>query len=71
MKEVITSCRAAFEHLNVTIEDMVAEGDRVAARFGIKWNYYSEIESFTSFYHRILLCCNWFGIIHVWYEICI
>ncbi|HII81470.1 MAG TPA: ester cyclase [Methanosarcina sp.] len=33
MKEVITSCRAAFEHLNVTIEDMVAEGDRVTARF--------------------------------------
>ncbi len=31
--EVITTCRAAFEHLNVTIEDMVAEDDRVAARF--------------------------------------
>lgn len=31
--EVITTCRAAFEHLNVTIEDMIAEGDNVAARF--------------------------------------
>ncbi len=33
MNEVISACRAAFEHLNVTVEDMVAEGDRVAARF--------------------------------------
>jgi steroid delta-isomerase-like uncharacterized protein len=33
MNDVITACRAAFEHLNVTIEDMVAEGDKVAARF--------------------------------------
>ncbi len=33
MDEVITTCRAAFEHLNVTIEDMVAEGDNVVARF--------------------------------------
>jgi len=33
IKEVITSCREAFEHLNVTIEDMIAEGDNVAARF--------------------------------------
>ena len=31
--EVVTACRAAFENLNVTVEDMVAEGDRVAARF--------------------------------------
>jgi Predicted ester cyclase len=31
--EVITTCRAAFEHLNVTIEDMVAEGNNVTARF--------------------------------------
>jgi steroid delta-isomerase-like uncharacterized protein len=31
--EVVTACRAAFEHLNVTVEDMAAEGDRVAARF--------------------------------------
>jgi predicted ester cyclase len=31
--EVITTCRAAFEHLNVTIEDMIAEGDKVTARF--------------------------------------
>lgn len=33
MNEVITACRAAFEHLDVTVEDMVAEGDLVAARF--------------------------------------
>ena len=31
--EVISACRAAFENLNVTVEDMVAEEDRVAARF--------------------------------------
>ncbi len=31
--EVISACRAAFEGLNVTVEDMVAEGDKVAARF--------------------------------------
>jgi steroid delta-isomerase-like uncharacterized protein len=33
INEVITTCRAAFEHLNVTIEDMIAEGDNVATRF--------------------------------------
>lgn len=33
MNEVITACRAAFEHLDVTVEDMVAEEDKVAARF--------------------------------------
>jgi steroid delta-isomerase-like uncharacterized protein len=33
INDVISACRAAFEGLNVTIEDMVAEGDRVAARF--------------------------------------
>ncbi|HWQ19038.1 MAG TPA: ester cyclase [Methanotrichaceae archaeon] len=33
MDDIITSCRAAFEHLSVTIEDMIAEGDRVACRF--------------------------------------
>jgi steroid delta-isomerase-like uncharacterized protein len=33
MNEVITTCRAAFEHLKVTIEDMVAEGNNVTARF--------------------------------------
>lgn len=31
--EVISACRAAFEDLHVTVEDMVAEEDRVAARF--------------------------------------
>ena len=33
MNEVITTCRAAFENLNVIIEDMVVEGDYVVARF--------------------------------------
>jgi steroid delta-isomerase-like uncharacterized protein len=33
ISDVVTACRTAFEHLNVTVEDMVAEGDRVAARF--------------------------------------
>ena len=33
MNDVITACRAAFDHLDVTVEDMVAEGDMVAARF--------------------------------------
>lgn len=31
--EVISACRAAFEHLDVTIEDLLADEDRVAARF--------------------------------------
>ncbi len=31
--DIIITCRAAFEHLNVTVEDMIAEGDKVAARF--------------------------------------
>ena len=33
MNEVILACRAAFEHLDVTVEDMVADGEMVAARF--------------------------------------
>jgi steroid delta-isomerase-like uncharacterized protein len=33
MNDVITACRAVFEHLNVTILDLVAEDDKVAARF--------------------------------------
>jgi steroid delta-isomerase-like uncharacterized protein len=33
INDVVTACRAAFEHLNVTVEDMVAEGDKVTARF--------------------------------------
>ena len=36
MNDVITACRAAFEHLDVTVEDMVAEGDMVAARFSAR-----------------------------------
>ena len=33
INDVVTTCRAAFEHLNVTVEDMVAEGNKVTARF--------------------------------------
>ncbi|HVP26030.1 MAG TPA: ester cyclase [Methanomicrobiales archaeon] len=33
MNTVITSCRAAFHGLRVTIEDMMADGDRVTCRF--------------------------------------
>ena len=33
MNNVITTCRAAFQDLQVTIEDMMAEDDRVACRF--------------------------------------
>ncbi|MDD1757865.1 MAG: ester cyclase [Methanotrichaceae archaeon] len=33
MDDVITTCRAAFENLNVTVENMTAEGNKVAARF--------------------------------------
>jgi steroid delta-isomerase-like uncharacterized protein len=33
INDVISACRAAFDHLNVIVEDMVAEDDKVAARF--------------------------------------
>src|SRR5512137_1651331 len=33
MNDVISACRAAFEHLDVTVLDTVAEDDKVAARF--------------------------------------
>lgn len=33
INDVVTACRTAFEHLNVTVEDMVAEGNKVTARF--------------------------------------
>ena len=33
MNTVITTCRAAFHGLHVTINDMMADGDRVACRF--------------------------------------
>ena len=33
INDVVKTCRAAFEHLNVTVEDMVAEGNKVVARF--------------------------------------
>jgi steroid delta-isomerase-like uncharacterized protein len=33
MNNVVTTCRAAFHGLHVIIEDMMADGDRVACRF--------------------------------------
>jgi ketosteroid isomerase-like protein len=33
MNTVITTCRAAFHGLTVTIDDMMADGDTVTARF--------------------------------------
>jgi steroid delta-isomerase-like uncharacterized protein len=33
MNNVITACRAAFHGLQVTIDDMMAEGDKVTCRF--------------------------------------
>lgn len=33
MKTIITTCRAAFHDLHVTIEDLMQDGDRVTARF--------------------------------------
>lgn len=33
MDDIITACRAAFEHLNITVEDVIASGNMVAARF--------------------------------------
>lgn len=33
MNNVITTCRAAFHGLQVTIDDIMADGDKVAARF--------------------------------------
>ncbi len=33
MNNVITTCRAAFHGLHVTVDDIMAEGDKVTARF--------------------------------------
>jgi predicted ester cyclase len=33
MNNVITTCRAAFHGLHVTIDDIIADGDKVIARF--------------------------------------
>ena len=36
MNNVITTCRAAFHGLQVTIDDMMAEGDKVTCRFNAR-----------------------------------
>ena len=33
MNNVIVTCRAAFHNLNVTVDDIMADGDKVTARF--------------------------------------
>jgi steroid delta-isomerase-like uncharacterized protein len=33
MNNVITTCRAAFHNLNVTVDDVIADEDKVTARF--------------------------------------
>jgi steroid delta-isomerase-like uncharacterized protein len=42
MNNVITSCRAAFHGLHVTIDDIMAEGDRVACRFTARGTHLGE-----------------------------
>jgi steroid delta-isomerase-like uncharacterized protein len=42
MNNVITTCRAAFHGLNVTIDDIMAEGDKVTARFTARGIHYGE-----------------------------
>ncbi len=42
INNVITSCRAAFGGLHVTIEDMIADGDRVTCRFTARGTHEGE-----------------------------
>lgn len=42
-KEFIGAMRTAFPDLNVTIEDLVAEGDTVAARFTMRGTFKGEL----------------------------
>lgn len=42
INNVITSCRAAFHGLNVTIEDMTADGDKVTCRFTARGEHKGE-----------------------------
>ena len=42
MNNVITTCRAAFHGLNVTIDDIMADGDKVTARFTARGTHKGE-----------------------------
>jgi len=42
LKSVITTCRAAFPGLNVTIEDMIADGGKVVCRFTARGEHRGE-----------------------------
>jgi len=42
INNVVTSCRAAFHGLNVTIEDMTADGDMVTCRFTARGEHKGE-----------------------------
>ncbi|MDD1679177.1 MAG: ester cyclase [Methanomicrobiales archaeon] len=42
MNNVITTCRAAFHGLNVTIDDLMADGDKVTARFTARGTHNGE-----------------------------
>jgi steroid delta-isomerase-like uncharacterized protein len=42
MNTVITTCRAAFHGLHVTIDDIMADGDKVTARFTARGTHNGE-----------------------------
>jgi steroid delta-isomerase-like uncharacterized protein len=42
INNVITSCRAAFGGLHVTIEDIIADGDKVTCRFTARGTHHGE-----------------------------
>ena len=42
MNNVITTCRAAFHGLKVTVDDILAEGDKVTARFTARGTHNGE-----------------------------
>ena len=42
MNNVITTCRAAFHGLHVTIDDIMADGDKVTARFTARGTHNGE-----------------------------
>jgi steroid delta-isomerase-like uncharacterized protein len=47
MNNVITACRAAFHGLHVTIDDIMADGDKVIARFTARGTHNGEFMGVT------------------------
>jgi steroid delta-isomerase-like uncharacterized protein len=45
-KQFIAMYRTAFPDLNVTVEDAIAEGDKVATRWTVRGTHQGEIEEF-------------------------